>query len=124
MHSLNIFSDLLSDQTSELQKSISNFDFSNLHTHITKQQFCKDIISLGFSDFDAIVFYAPFPHDRLPYEPILKEIGGTISDLEGNEIDLNKEDVVCLATKSEEVKRIIVKNQNFQKEEIKDRLTT
>ena len=127
-HTLDISSSkkisVMIEKNINVEKSISNFEFSKLHTHITKQQFCKDIISLGFSDFDAIVFYAPFPHDRLPYEPILKEIGGTISDLEGNEIDLIKEDVVCLATKSEEVKRIIVKNQNFQKEEIKDRLTT
>jgi len=73
-----------------------------------KNQFCKDIISLGFSTFDAVITSAPFAHDRLAYEPIAKYIGGTVSTLDGSQIGMFDENVVTLICKSEKVKEDIV----------------
>ena len=73
-----------------------------------KNQFCKDIISLGFSAFDGVITSAPFAHDRLAYEPIAKYIGGTVSTLDGSQIGMFDENVVTLICKSEKVKKNIV----------------
>ena len=73
-----------------------------------KNQFCKDIISLGFSTFDGVITSAPFAHDRLAYEPIAKYIGGTVSTLDGSQIGMFDENVVTLICKSEKVKKDIV----------------
>ena len=74
----------------------------------SKNQFCKDVISIGFSDFDAIITYAPFPHDRLAYEPIVNFMDGAISKINGTIVDPMEEDVFVLITKNKEVKKQIV----------------
>ncbi len=79
-----------------------NFLFRN------RNQFCKDIISIGFSTFDAVITSAPFAHDRLAYEPITKYIGGTVSAIDGKQIPIFEEDVVTLICKSQEVKEVVI----------------
>ena len=79
-----------------------NFLFRN------RNQFCKDIISIGFSTFDAVITTAPFAHDRLAYEPITKYIGGTVSAIDGKQIPIFEEDVVTLICKSQEVKEVVI----------------
>ena len=79
-----------------------NFLFRN------RNQFCKDIISIGFSTFDAVITTAPFAHDRLAYEPIAKYIGGTVSAIDGKQIPIFEEDVVTLICKSPEVKEVVI----------------
>ena len=79
-----------------------NFLFRN------RNQFCKDIISIGFSTFDAVITTAPFAHDRLAYEPIAKFIGGTVSAIDGMQIPIFEEDVVTLICKSPEVKEVVI----------------
>ena len=92
-----------------------NLDLLNVFTNKNflfrnKNQFCKDIISLGFSSFDAVITSAPFAHDRLAYEPIAKYIGGTVSKIDGKQIPIFEEDVVTLICKSQEVKEDVINN--------------
>ena len=90
-----------------------NFDTSNVNQQNfsilqSKNQFCKDVISIGFSDFDAIITYAPFPHDRLAYEPIVNYMDGAISKINGTIVNPMEEDIFVLITKNKEVKKQIV----------------
>ena len=86
---------------------LSNFKNDNFLFR-NRNQFCKDIISLGFSTFDAVITSAPFAHDRLAYEPIAKYIGGTVSKIDGKQISIFEEDVVTLICKSQEVKEVVI----------------
>jgi fructose-1,6-bisphosphatase/inositol monophosphatase family enzyme len=86
---------------------LSNFKNDNFLFR-NRNQFCKDIISIGFSTFDAVITSAPFAHDRLAYEPITKYIGGTVSAIDGKQIPIFEEDVVTLICKSQEVKEVVI----------------